>query len=117
MSQDVYAPPESQLQAGFNKRLKLGKVLSIIGSVLQAPVIVYFFIGLIDLIETFQSITLYGDGDPQVMAGGISQALSFLIIGTLVSIPGLVVLFYRYFYLHIVVNGFFDIRSQCLYFG
>tara|TARA_R110002072_G_scaffold122511_3_gene257162 strand:+ start:34480 stop:35826 length:1347 start_codon:yes stop_codon:yes gene_type:complete len=39
------------------------------------------------IIETFQSITLYGTGDPRVMSGGISQALVTTVMGLLVAIP------------------------------
>ncbi len=39
------------------------------------------------IIETFQSITLYGTGDPRVMSGGISQALVTTVLGLVVAIP------------------------------
>jgi len=39
------------------------------------------------IIETFQSITLYGTGDPRTMSGGISQALVTTVMGLLVAIP------------------------------
>ncbi|MBK1720755.1 MotA/TolQ/ExbB proton channel family protein [Thiocystis violacea] len=39
------------------------------------------------LIETFQAITLYGAGDPRLMAGGISQALVTTVLGLIVAIP------------------------------
>ncbi len=39
------------------------------------------------IIETFQSITLHGTGDPRVMSGGISQALVTTVMGLLVAIP------------------------------
>ncbi len=39
------------------------------------------------IIETFQSITLHGTGDPRVMSGGISQALVTTVQGLLVAIP------------------------------
>ena len=39
------------------------------------------------MINTFQAITLYGAGDPQIMAGGISQALVTTVLGLLVAIP------------------------------
>jgi biopolymer transport protein ExbB len=39
------------------------------------------------LIETFQSITLFGTGDPRLMAGGISQALITTMLGLTVAIP------------------------------
>jgi biopolymer transport protein ExbB len=46
------------------------------------------------IIETFQSITLYGTGDPRVMSGGISQALVTTVMGLLVAIP--LLLFHGY---------------------
>ncbi|RME35745.1 MAG: MotA/TolQ/ExbB proton channel family protein [Gammaproteobacteria bacterium] len=39
------------------------------------------------IIETFQSITLFGTGDPRVMSGGISQALVTTVEGLAVAIP------------------------------
>ncbi|RKR06335.1 outer membrane transport energization protein ExbB [Kushneria sinocarnis] len=39
------------------------------------------------MIGTFQSITVFGSGDPKVMAGGISQALVTTVIGLIVAIP------------------------------
>jgi biopolymer transport protein ExbB len=39
------------------------------------------------MILTFQSITLFGTGDPKLMAGGISQALVTTVLGLIVAIP------------------------------
>ncbi len=39
------------------------------------------------MIETFQAITLFGTGDPRLMAGGISQALVTTVLGLAVAIP------------------------------
>ena len=39
------------------------------------------------MISTFQAITLYGTGDPKLMAGGISQALVTTVLGLVVAIP------------------------------
>ncbi len=39
------------------------------------------------MIETFQSITLFGAGDPKLMAGGISKALVTTVCGLVVAIP------------------------------
>ncbi len=39
------------------------------------------------MIQTFQAITLFGAGDPQTMAGGISQALVTTVLGLVVAIP------------------------------
>lgn len=39
------------------------------------------------MIETFQMITLFGTGDPKMMAGGISAALVTTALGLIVAIP------------------------------
>ena len=39
------------------------------------------------MIETFQAITLFGTGDPKLMAGGISEALVTTMLGLIVAIP------------------------------
>ncbi|GJM43535.1 MAG: biopolymer transporter ExbB [Gemmatimonadota bacterium] len=52
------------------------------------------------MIVTFQAITLFGTGDPRLMAGGISQALVTTVLGLAVAIPLVL--------LHTIVNG----RSQ-----
>lgn len=44
---------------------------------------------VIGMIVTFQSITLFGTGDPKLMAGGISQALITTVLGLLVALPTL----------------------------
>jgi len=49
------------------------------------------------MIKTFQVITLYGAGDPKMMAGGISQALMTTVLGLVVAIPMVL--------LHTVVSG------------
>ncbi len=49
------------------------------------------------MIVTFQAITLFGAGDPRLMAGGISQALITTVLGLSVAIPVLL--------LHNVVNS------------
>lgn len=49
------------------------------------------------MILTFQSMTLFGAGDPTVMAGGISQALMTTVLGIVVALPML--------FLHSIVNS------------
>jgi biopolymer transport protein ExbB len=39
------------------------------------------------MILTFQTITLFGTGDPKLMAGGISQALMTTVLGLVCAIP------------------------------
>lgn len=49
------------------------------------------------MIITFQAITLFGTGDPKLMAGGISQALVTTVCGLVVAIPTVL--------LHTIVAG------------
>jgi biopolymer transport protein ExbB len=49
------------------------------------------------MIVTFQAITLFGTGDPKLMAGGISQALVTTVLGLTVAIPTVL--------LHTLVSG------------
>jgi len=49
------------------------------------------------MIMTFQAITIFGAGDPQAMAGGISSALITTVLGLLCAIPTVL--------LHTFVNG------------
>ncbi|TDO12633.1 outer membrane transport energization protein ExbB [Halomonas ventosae] len=42
------------------------------------------------MIVTFQAITVFGTGDPQRMAGGISQALVTTVLGLITAVPLLV---------------------------
>ena len=42
---------------------------------------------VVGMIRTFQAITLFGTGDPRLMAGGISQALVTTVLGLIVAIP------------------------------
>ncbi|KPQ22197.1 MULTISPECIES: MotA/TolQ/ExbB proton channel family protein [unclassified Halomonas] len=39
------------------------------------------------MIVTFQAITVFGTGDPQFMAGGISQALVTTVLGLITAVP------------------------------
>ncbi len=57
---------------------------------------------VVGMIATFQAITLFGTGDPKLMAGGISQALMTTVLGLIVAIPLVL--------LHSVVSG----RSRSL---
>lgn len=53
---------------------------------------------VVGMIATFQSISLFGSGDPQLMAGGISQALVTTVQGLLVAIPLL--------FIHNIISSF-----------
>jgi len=52
---------------------------------------------VVGMIATFQAITLFGTGDPKLMAGGISQALVTTVLGLVVAVPLVI--------LHSMLNG------------
>lgn len=65
----------------FNSMLPLLKIISVVAPLLG-------LLGTVTgMIVTFQAITLYGAGDPKLMAGGISQALVTTVQGLVVAIP------------------------------
>ena len=65
----------------LSNRLTLIKIISVV-----APLI--GLLGTVTgMINTFQAITLFGTGDPKLMAGGISQALVTTVLGLVVAIP------------------------------
>lgn len=65
----------------LSSRLTLIKIISVV-----APLI--GLLGTVTgMINTFQAITLFGTGDPKLMAGGISQALVTTVLGLVVAIP------------------------------
>ncbi|HSN51450.1 MAG TPA: MotA/TolQ/ExbB proton channel family protein [Woeseiaceae bacterium] len=76
---------------GLTKGLLLIKVISVVAPLMG-------LLGTVTgMIKTFQVITLYGAGDPKMMAGGISQALVTTVLGLVVAIPMVL--------LHTIVSG------------
>ena len=57
---------------------------------------------VIGMIETFQSIAIFGTGDPKLMSGGISQALVTTGLGLIVAIPA------------VLLHGFLQTKSNHL---
>jgi len=65
----------------IERGLSIIKILAAIGPLLG-------LLGTVTgMIQVFQSITLYGTGDPKLMAGGISQALMTTVLGLVMAIP------------------------------
>jgi len=65
----------------LNSMLPLLKIISVVAPLLG-------LLGTVTgMIVTFQAITLYGAGDPKLMAGGISTALVTTVLGLVVAIP------------------------------
>jgi biopolymer transport protein ExbB len=76
---------------GLTKGLLFIKVISVVAPLMG-------LLGTVTgMIKTFQVITLYGAGDPKLMAGGISQALVTTVEGLVVAIPMVL--------LHTIVSG------------
>lgn len=65
----------------LEKNLSAIKILAVISPLLG-------LLGTVTgIIETFQSITLFGTGDPKLMASGISQALVTTALGLIAAVP------------------------------
>ncbi len=65
----------------LNAMLPVLKIISVVAPLLG-------LLGTVTgMIVTFQAITLYGAGDPKLMAGGISTALVTTVLGLVVAIP------------------------------
>ncbi|QIR07830.1 MotA/TolQ/ExbB proton channel family protein [Salinivibrio costicola] len=68
-------------QQGCEKGLSMLKLLAALAPMLG-------LLGTVTgMIETFQVITQFGNGDPKVMAGGISMALVTTVLGLIAAIP------------------------------
>ena len=67
----------------FSRRLTFLRMIAVVAPLLG-------LLGTVTgMIITFQAITLFGTGDPKLMAGGISQALVTTAMGLCVAIPTL----------------------------
>ena len=68
------APKLEKWQGGIKVLAAVAPLLGLLGTVTG-------------MIATFQAITLFGTGDPKLMAGGISEALVTTRLGLIVAIP------------------------------
>jgi biopolymer transport protein ExbB len=79
---------EAQLEDVLAKAAPaLEKNLSIIKLLAAVAPLLGLLGTVIGMIETFQAITLFGTGDPKLMAGGISQALVTTMLGLIAAVP------------------------------
>lgn len=93
MNNNFYKAPESSTILDSSQGTSFtGKWLAIVGAFLLMGLPVGLLATLFSIIETFQSITLYGTGDPKVMAGGISEGLVSTVLGIVIALPGAVLL-------------------------
>jgi len=66
---------------------KLSSMLSLIKIISVVAPLIGLLGTVTGMINTFQAITLFGTGDPKLMAGGISQALVTTVLGLVAAIP------------------------------
>lgn len=79
---------EMKLDEAVLKELpQLEKGLSLIKLIAAVAPLLGLLGTVTGMIATFQSITLFGTGDPKLMAGGISQALITTVLGLVAAIP------------------------------
>ena len=75
------------LEAVVDEQMHLEKGLSML-KLLAALAPMLGLLGTVTgMIETFQVITQFGNGDPKVMAGGISMALVTTVLGLIAAMP------------------------------
>ena len=66
---------------------KLGRFLTLVKMIAVVAPLGGLLGTVTGMIVTFQQITLFGTGDPKIMAGGISSALITTVLGLVVAIP------------------------------
>ncbi len=76
-------------QCSMRERSELGSFLAIIGILVSVAPLLGLLGTVLGMIETFQVISLFGTGNANAMAGGISVALITTEAGLLVAVPGL----------------------------
>ena len=80
--------------AGRREYSNLQRYVGILGTIAAIAPLLGLFGTVIGIIRTFSLIEQHGIGNPQVLAGGISQALVATASGISIAVPAMV--FYRY---------------------
>jgi biopolymer transport protein ExbB len=86
---------ESVEEAGRQVALELERYLNTLGTIASITPLLGLLGTVIGMIKVFAVITTAGVGNPEVLAGGISEALLTTAAGLSVAIPS--VMFYRFF--------------------
>ena len=81
----------------FKHHTKLQRFLALLKIIAVVAPLLGLLGTVTGMINTFQVITLFGTGDPKLMAGGISQALVTTVLGLCVAVPTVL--------LHTLVQG------------
>ncbi len=86
-SVDVETLELKMSEAILGETPRLSRFLAIIQVISVVSPLLGLLGTVIGMILTFQAITLFGTGDPQTMAGGISTALMTTVLGLCAAIP------------------------------
>ena len=86
---------ESILDIGRHVTVALERNLNTLGTIAAISPLIGLLGTVIGMIKVFAVITAEGVGNPETLAGGISEALITTATGLVVAIPSLI--FYRYF--------------------
>ena len=84
---DVEALELHLTEAILGELPKLSRFLTIVKIISVVAPLMGLLGTVTGMINTFQAITLFGTGDPKLMAGGISTALVTTVLGLVVAIP------------------------------
>ena len=94
-TQQAFLVKEAIEEAGGHVVHELERYLNALGTIAATTPLLGLLGTVIGMIKVFSAITAVGVGDPQVLAGGISEALITTAAGLSVGIPSL--MFHRYF--------------------
>ena len=94
-TQQAFLVKDAIEEAGGRVVHELERYLNALGTIAATTPLLGLLGTVIGMIKVFSAITAVGVGDPQVLAGGISEALITTAAGLSVGIPSL--MFHRYF--------------------
>ena len=94
-TQQAFLIKDAIEEAGGQVVHELERYLNALGTIAATTPLLGLLGTVIGMIKVFSAITAVGVGDPQVLAGGISEALITTAAGLSVGIPSL--MFHRYF--------------------
>ena len=94
-TQQAFLVKDAIEEAGGHVVHELERYLNALGTIAATTPLLGLLGTVIGMIKVFSAITAVGVGDPQVLAGGISEALITTAAGLSVGFPSL--MFHRYF--------------------
>ena len=94
-TQQAFLVKDAIEEAGGHVVHELERYLNALGTIAATTPLLGLLGTVIGMIKVFSAITAVGVGDPQVLVGGISEALITTAAGLSVGIPSL--MFHRYF--------------------